>query len=146
MIMQKLYNDLIEKIKKEIPKDEFEKIMNQYMCEYEYDFLGFLEVYYAASIFVPKSRKIIDFGCYLAAQSYFFKDHIEYIGVDVVGLERFKTENSRHYVCSIQDFIKNNPETLNDDSIFAICSYVPDFEATDLVKKSYKNCLVYYPN
>ena len=37
-------------------KDEFEKIMNQYMCEYEYDFLGFLEVYYAASIFVPKSN------------------------------------------------------------------------------------------
>ena len=143
--MENLYNELLLKIKDEIPKKEFEEIMNQCMCEYEYDFLGFLEVYYAASLFVPKSRIIIDFGCYLAAQSYFFKDHAKYIGVDVVDLKRFNSGNAEHYICSIQGFIENHPETLTDDKVFAICSYVPDFKATDLVKKSYKNCLVYYP-
>lgn len=139
------YKSLLAEIKAKIPADEYEKIMSQYMCEYEHDFLGFLEVYKAASLFVPKHRIIIDFGCYLSAQAYFFSDYRKYIGVDVVELKRFSPKNAEHYTSTIQDFIWDHPELANDDNVFAICSYVPDFAAQELVRKTYKNCLVYYP-
>ena len=139
------YKSLLAEIKAKIPADELKTVMNQYMCEYAHDFLGFLEVYKAASMFVPKHKTIIDFGCYLAAQAYFFSDYSKYIGVDVVDLKRFSPKNAEHHVISIQEFISDHPEIANDDSVFAICSYVPDFEAQELVRKTFKNCLVYYP-
>ena len=140
------YKTLLTEIKSKIPADEYNAVMNQCKCEYEYDFLGFLEVYKAASMFVPKHRTIIDFGCYLSAQAYFFAEHSKYIGVDVVDLKRFTTDNAEHYICTIQDWIKQHPEMANDDNVFAICSYVPDREAQDLVRNTYKNCLIYYPS
>lgn len=139
------YKALLAEIKEKIPRDEYAEVMKQDMCEYESDFLGFLEVYKAASLFVPKHKTIIDFGCYLSAQAYFFSDYSKYIGVDVVNLKRFSPENAEHHVSTIQDFISNHPELANDSNVFAICSYVPDFEAQELVRKKYKNCLVYYP-
>lgn len=32
------------------------------------------------------------------------------------------------------------------DETFAICSYVPDDEAQELVRKTFKNLFVYYPS
>lgn len=139
------YEALLKEVKEVIPDHEYEEVMGQLMCEYDYQFLGFLDVYKAASMFIPKHKTIIDFGCYLSAQAYFFSDYKKYIGVDVVDLKRFTPENAEHYVCSIQNFILDHPEFANDDNVFAICSYVPDREAKNLVRNTYKNCLVYYP-
>ena len=143
--MESKYKDLLTQIKQMIPHDEYVSVMNQCRCEYEHDFLGFLEVYNAAAQFVPKHKTIIDFGCYLAAQAYFFSDYHKYIGVDVVDMKRFTPGNAEHFVCTIQDFIKDHPELVNDDNVFAICSYVPDRKAQDIVRSSFKGCLVYYP-
>lgn len=47
-----------------------------------------------------KLSQVVDFGCYMAAQVYFFRHHRAYIGVDCYErgefsrLERFQTENS----------------------------------------------------
>ena len=66
-----------------IPKEESRRIMAQENCEYEPDFMGFTHIYKALSEIIDKDKIVIDFGCYLAAQAYYFKDHFRYIGVDV---------------------------------------------------------------
>lgn len=132
-----------------IPSEDKRRIMSQNMCEYEHDFMGFLNVYKPLSELIPKDKIVIDFGCYLAAQSYFFKEHKKYIGVDVCELERFNPGNAEHYVCTIQDFIKNGAFGLLSEednlSFFAICSYVPDFAASELVRRTFRNVCCYYP-
>lgn len=132
-----------------IPASEVNKILRQYYCELDYEFLGFVNIYKPLSELIPKQHIVIDFGCYLAAQSYFFQNHKQYIGVDGVELNRFKTENTEHYVGSIQEYIEQEvPKFLTKDNnlnYFAICSYVPDDEATELVRKTFQNVCCYYP-
>ena len=133
-----------------IPSEEARAILSQPECELEPDFLGFVNSYYALSKIIPHEATVIDFGCYLAAQSYFFKDHKQYIGVDVVDwLKRFQPANATHYYESIQDFLQNTfpklPHSDNDLEYFAICSYVPDFAATEMVRKTFKNVFCFYP-
>lgn len=128
-----------------IPEIEKKRIMAQEYCELDYQFLGFTEVYIALSSIIPKHYTIIDFGCYLAAQCYAFSGHKRYIGVDVVDMERFSLPNTEHYVMSIQQYIKEHKDDNQVDTTFAICSYVPDNEATEMVRNNYKNVFVYYP-
>lgn len=143
------YEEIMFKLKKMIPKKEFDSIMTQDMCEYDIDFLGFIDQYYFLSQIIPKNAIIIDFGCYLASQSYFFQNHKKYIGVDIEKQKRFSPPNSEHFVCSIQDFIKNVfPDIQKNNNIlnyFAICSFVPDFEATKLVRETFSNIYCFYP-
>lgn len=139
------YLEIATKTKDLIPVEEYREVMSQEECEYcHFSFYGFLNVYESVTHFVPKNRIIIDFGCYLAFQSYMFADYRKYIGVDVVNMKRFTPENAEHYVCTIQEFIKNHPELANED-VFAICSYVPDNKAREMVKNTFKDCLVFYP-
>lgn len=132
-----------------IPKDEFTRIMSQEDCELEPDFMGFTYIYKALSEIIDKDKIVIDFGCYLAAQAYYFKDHFQYIGVDVEEMERFTPDNATHYVGSIQDYIKNEVPALfaehDPKEFFAICSYVPDKGAQELVRKTFPCVFVYYP-
>ena len=94
-------------------------------------------------------RSLIDFGCYLAAQSYFFARHKMYIGVDVVNIQRFTPANAVHYIMSIQKFIQTEVPKLFEEydelKLCAICSYVPDFQATEMVRKTFPNVFCYYP-
>ena len=111
------------------------------------EFMGFTRVYKSLLDIVPKHFTIIDLGCCYAAQCYYFKDYKQYIGVDVEDEERFATENTTHYEMSIQKFIKEVlPKLhLNLKECFAICSYVPDDNATELARHTFPNILVYYP-
>ena len=142
------YNECISELHALIPKQEYQDILSQDMCELEPDFLGFVDVYKSLSELIPKHYIIIDFGCYLAAQSYFFSEHERYIGVDVVDMRRFTPQNATHYVSSIQDFIANEVPKLfckhNKLMYCAICSYVPDFKATELVRETFPNVFCYY--
>ena len=146
---QNRYNDCLAELKALIPKQEYHDILSQDGCELEFDFLGFIDVYKSLSELIPKNHIIIDFGCYLAAQSYFFSEHERYIGVDVVNMQRFSPANATHYVSSIQDFIANEVPVLfeehNELKYCAICSYVPDFKATELVRRTFPNAFCYYP-
>ena len=144
------YMRLAAEVKDKIPKDEWKEVMSQDFCEYEFyeddANLGFLSTYETAKKHIPKGvTTVIDFGCYLAAQSYMFTDYDKYIGIDVgvgSGEKRFTPPNSVHEISTIQDYININ--TFNQKEIFAICSYVPDDEAKDLVEQ-FDSCYIYYP-
>lgn len=126
--------------------EQLHDILCQPDCEYiacPNGFMGFLDVYDAVRSFVPKERTIVDLGCYLAAQAFLFDDYKKYVGVDVVDMKRFETNNSLHFMMSIQEFVKKHGDEYKD--AFAVCAYVPDREAADLVRHSFADCLVYYP-
>lgn len=143
------YARCLKELRSLIPDDEYHEVMSQDMCELDSEFLGFVDVYKNLSRIIPKGSIVIDFGCYLAAQSYFFARHKMYIGVDVVSMRRFTPPNSVHYTMSIQNFIQIEVPKLFEEydelKLFAICSYVPDFQATEMVRKTFPNVFCYYP-
>lgn len=135
-----------------IPRDKLERVFElseTVGAECDYTFLGFEKIYKAATLFVPKGKVIIDFGCAYAFQSWYFRDYRKYIGVDnsVCYSDVLETENSEFYFTSIQNFIREIFPTLGywKEEIFAICSYVPDTKATEMVRKYFPYCLIYYP-
>ena len=133
-----------------IPDEEMKEILSQDECELQPDFLGFVNVYEPLSNLIPEHKIVIDFGCYLAAQSYFFSEHSAYIGVDTTKLNRFRPTNAVHFTMSIQDFIAIELPILlkiHDINDFcAICSYVNDREATRMVRETFPNVFCYYPS
>ena len=143
------YARCLKELRSLIPDDEYHEVMSQDMCELDSEFLGFVDVYKNLSRIIPKGSIVIDFGCYLAAQSYFFERHKMYIGVDVVSMRRFTPPNSVHYTMSIQNFIQIEVPKLFEEydelKLCAICSYVPDFQATEMVRKTFPNVFCYYP-
>lgn len=117
-------------------------------AEIDCTFLGFEEIYEAVSKIVPKGSTIIDLGCAYALQNYYFRGFKQYIGVDAENINPIIRGNDKYYFnTTIQKFIAYILPTLNlkNEKIFAICSYVPDKEARELVKRTFSNCLVYYP-
>lgn len=118
-------------------------------AECAYDFLGFEEIYKAVTMFVPKSKVIIDCGCAYAFQSWYFRDFCKYIGIDCDSSinDVLQTENSEFHFVTIQHFIKNIFPALGYglDDVFAICAYVPDNNAREMVRNFFPHCLVYYP-
>lgn len=129
-----------------IPIKEVNEKLSQDYCELDLEFAGFEEQYRAVANNVPDDYIIIDFGCYMAAQAYLFCNHEAYIGVDVVdNVERFDAENTIHYVMSIQKFIKEELPKYKGKKVYAICNYVPDADAKDLVATACENFMVYYP-
>ena len=143
------YARCLKELRSLIPDDEYHEVMSQDMCELDSEFLGFVDVYKNLSRIIPKGSIVIDFGCYLAAQSHFFARHKMYIGVDVVSMRRFTPPNSVHYTMSIQNFIQIEVPKLFEEydelKLCAICSYVPDFQATEMVRKTFPNVFCYYP-
>ena len=149
-----------------IPKEKIDQIFLKSEtagAELDYEFLGFEEVYKAVTLFVPKNRVIIDFGCGYAFQSWYFRDYRKYIGVDndITENDILRTDNAEFYFMSIQEFIRNHvvkdtfgfnyiilsgAEAERVESFFAICSYVPDTDAQRLVRETFPHCLVYYPH
>ena len=136
---------MIAKIWEYIPIQEVNNKLSQDMCELDISFGGFEDNYFVISEKVPNDYAIIDFGCNMAPQSYLYKNHVAYIGVDTIKLDRFSTDNTIHYTMTIQEFFKKEFDKYKDKSIYAICNYVPDNEARELVFNNCENCLVYYP-
>lgn len=68
-----------------IPRDKLDRVFElsqTVVAECDYTFLGFENVYKSATLFVPREKVIIDFGCAYAFQSWYFRDYRKYIGVD----------------------------------------------------------------
>ena len=136
-----------------IPKEKIDQIFlksKTASSELDCEFLGFENVYKAVTLFAPKNRVIIDFGCGYAFQSWYFRDYRKYIGVDINITENdiLRTDNAEFYFMSIQEFIKNefHKTGYSFDEVFAICSYVPNTDAQRLVRETFPHCLVYYPH
>lgn len=133
---------------KQIPKELIDKMFKNADIDVDYTFLCFEEVYKAVTWFVPKNTIIIDFGCAYAFQSWYFKDYKKYIGVEIHGNKYsvLKLDNSEFYFMSIQEFISDFDKLGYDkEEVFAICSYVPDKQARQMVRENFPYCLVYYP-
>ena len=136
-----------------IPRDKINRVFQMSQtasAECGYDFLGFEKIYKAVTMFVPRSKVIIDCGCAYAFQSWYFRDYRKYIGIDngVCKSDVLETENSEFYFTNIQWFIKNIFPTFGYslDDAFAVCSYVPDDNAREMVRNFFPHCLVYYPS
>lgn len=106
------------------------------------DFLCFDEFYFHLSKIIPKGRTIIDLGCCYAFQSWYFRDHKRYIGVDLLDPEDvFLMENGHYYQGTIDRFIDGFADDARN--VFAICNYV--LTNTDLLRQTFRNLFVFYP-
>lgn len=154
------HDDLLAEIAALVPAEEMTRVCAQACSEIEPSaYMGALHIYRPLRELIPRSRIVLDLGCYLAPQAYYFTDHRGYVGVDQLtdfakvggtGEEmlRFAPTNARHYACSIQYFITEVWPTLGLEvgDVFAICSYVPDSAAVKLVKQAFDDVLIYYPS
>ena len=138
-----------ERLRRMIPMEVIDPLLAQDLCELDYDFLCFADVYAAVADVIPKDFIIVDFGSYMAAQSYFFQQHRGYIGIDsfddwwAPGTRRFTTENSVMVTGRIEEVVPIIPDA---PYIYAVCSYVPDETAQRMVAERYRNHFVYYPS
>lgn len=83
-------------------------------AECDYSFLGFENVYRAVKSIVPEDKVIIDLGCCYAFQSWYFRNHKKYIGVDNGIRDKIvlRTDNAEFYFTSIQKFISEEFQKL----------------------------------
>ena len=111
------------------------------------EFLGFVDIYRNLSLVIPEHFTVLDLGCSYAPQSWYFRNHAKYIGVDVSTQKRFFQPNTEHVHMTIREYITGPGWTLDQDTTFAICSYVPDWhdKNRDLARLSFKNVFTFYP-
>ena len=132
----------------DIPKEQMKKVLSQDMCDIDGDFLGFTDVYEHLAAIIPSHWTIIDLGCAYAPQAWIFKDHKEYVGVDISDCVKFAALNTKHLTMSIKDFCEKHAKEYDQDETFAICSYVPPWGADNMkISRHYfKNVFTYYPS
>ena len=129
-----------------IPVSQLLDVFNQDYCEVGPEFFGFTDIYRALAEIIPKHFTVIDLGCCYAAQAFYFEQHRFYYGVDIFTGKRFRTPNTIHFIKSIQRFLAEDLVGIDLDETFAICSYVPDWEAQQSVREAFPNVFVYYPS
>ena len=142
-----------------IPKEQMNEVFSSGCCELDCFFMGFTDIYKGVLDIADTGKTIIDLGCYVAAQSYYFKEYTRYIGVDplpmseqpdqdTIWCKRFHTENTVHYVASAQEFITDIFPDLGIDKqdCMVIMSYVPSCTAMEMAIDFFDNIRVYYPD
>ena len=136
-----------------IPKEEIERVFRESEtagAEMDIEFLCMEESYMDIAKIADKDTTIIDFGCAYAPQAFWFKDCKEYIGIDLPfgNNVRFQTDNTKFYLMTGQEFIKDILPSLPIDKTktIAICSYCPDTELQEMVAKEFPNHRVVYCN
>ena len=132
-----------------IPQSQKDEVFKN-SSEISPEFIGFIKQYKYLSEIIPKGFIVIDLGCGYNAQSFYFKNHKQYIAVDCFpNLVCFKSENCLFHNITIHDFIFQILPTLNLDleRVFAICAYVPDWygQNINLTKSTFKNVYTYDP-
>jgi hypothetical protein len=141
-----------------IPKQEIEKVWNQYGAMLEYDFIGFVSTYECLSHLIPDEWTIVDLGCSYNAQAYLFPNHKKIVSVDAKEVVS-KPDGTLHHVdkrfCPpncvvlemlIEDFFNHEEyKCLDLKKTFAICNYVPDKDVSVSVRVHFDNVYVFYP-
>lgn len=135
-----------------IPEPELKRVMSHGCVELEPDFMCFENLYKAVADYVPTDYTIVDLGCYMAAQCYYFKNHKRYVGVDYyekrmhssgyVPPLRFETENTVHFQMSIDDYLD---EHKTNDKTYYIMSAVPGIGSDMFDKHGIENYAWWYP-
>lgn len=146
----------MQKLIELVPAEELENKLSQIHCELSFEFLCFEELYNIIATAVPKDKIIIDIGCYMGAQAYFFLENPIYIGVDNYELlnlaspKRFITNNSIHIVCDALNWIKEHKwkqilGATSLEQVYAICSGLPNKQVRDTIYTTFPNCTIFYP-
>jgi hypothetical protein len=107
------------------------------------DFLGFTSTYRHLALMIPLHWTVVDFGCSYAAQSYYFRKHKKYIGVDGWATTRIAASNTEHRSMTIEAYLKHYREFEGKGPVFAICNYVPT--STAALRAAYTSLFVFYP-
>ena len=131
-----------------IPDEQLTRVFGQHMCDIAPEFLGFTSIYIALASIIPKHWTVVDLGCAYSPQAFIFKEHKAYIGVDLLTKERFIAPNTTHYEMPASEFIEKYASELDQDTTFAICSYVPPWRDDNmaLTRGAFKNVFTYYPS
>lgn len=139
-----------------------EPLQLQQCFDYEYNelednFLAFVEQYYALSLIIPQHFTIVDLGCYMGLQSYFFKNHKKYIGINEFGqnntiIPKLHLSNTEYFNIDIFKFLKSKTfKKLKLETTFAICNYVPTWNEKkqkndkSIINKSFSNIFTFDP-
>lgn len=134
-----------------IPQEQYDRVFRQNMCDIDYEFLGFTDIYERLAEIIPRHWTIVDLGCAYSPQAFLFRDHKAYVGVDIdLGggpQERFIAPNTTHYIMPISDFIRDHVHEFDQSTTFAICSYVPPWHGDNMkmARDTFKNVFTYYP-
>ena len=149
-----------EKINRELllilPRDQRERVFNQDRGDIGPEFLGFVDIYVALAKIIPVHWTVVDLGCAYAPQAFLFKGHAKYVGVDLPGsyfdreggmTERFVAPNSMFYEMTIADFCERHASEFDQETTFAICSYVPPWygDNCELARRAFRYVFTYYP-
>jgi hypothetical protein len=136
---------LFKILKNEYP-EQLKKVFSQDMCEIDPSFLGFMDAYEALSKIIPTQWTIIDIGCGYGAQSYYFRNHKQYIGILTQPTITFNFDNSVYWTKTISQ-ITRCVMGCNVKQIFAILNYVPcSMQESKLVRDTFPNLYCYYPH
>jgi hypothetical protein len=106
-------------------------------------FVGFTATYRHLAALIPLHFTVVDLGCAYAAQSYYFRRHRKYIGVDGWSETRISAPNTQHLTMPIVSYLKERAVHEGSGPVFAICNYVPT--STTELRAAYVNLFVYYP-
>lgn len=135
---------------KRIPKEELERVFlesDSASAEMDYSFMCFEDAYRIAAEIAQKDTIILDFGCAYAPQSYYFTKCEKYIGIDLPFRNnvKFTPPNAEFFLMKGQEFIEKVFYTkgYNLTKVIAICSWVPDEELQNIVKR-FPNHIVCY--
>lgn len=131
-----------------LPTDQIDRVMaTDASCEINPEFLGFVTIYRNLAEVIPRHYTVVDLGCAYAPQSWYFRDHKAYVGVDIMTDVRFATPNTIHHKSTIGEFIDAECPQLDLDTTFGICSYVPPWGADNgaLTRATFRHCFVFYP-
>ena len=133
----KLWQDLM----KSKYRSQAEKIMNKVSGDIDPTFLAFVDVYRGISLAIDEDWTIYDFGCAYNFQNWYFRKHKKYIAINPNQDDVMMFDNTEFVKASIQEYL---PRKIEPKS-FAICSAVPAHQHYDLIKKSFNNLFIWYP-
>ncbi len=123
--------------------DRVAKMMEDNSHSTEPSFVGFLGIYKSLAEIIPLDRTVYDLGCSYGFQSWIFREHHRYVGVDISRSDfGFPLENAEWHTCGIIEFI----ETMKlDYPSFAILNAVPSFCVNEPVAKAFPHHFILYP-
>lgn len=135
----------------QIPKERLDHVFSH--GDIDGEFIGFVEQYDALSRLIPKHFTIVDIGCAYAPQAYLFRNHAKYMAIDATTaledtfIDLTALPNTQHFHTDAAAFIDLVADTLDLDTTFAICSYVPPWygDIRRLVGATFPNSFTFYP-
>lgn len=142
-----------------IPREQIRQVFKgTASAEIEPAHLGNVLTYKNLAELIPEEWTVVDLGCSYNAQSYLFQNHLRHIAVDYhhdynepgedkeyLKSFRFMAPNCELFEMSIQKFIMVHVPWLDLATTFAICSWVPDERAAELVRRTFPNNFTIYP-